>query len=212
MIGFHPRPALHVRFAGRERWIHDLVLDNDPLREVRVMTGAALIPPSESVVPADPQSGPWAEFAQRLNKVDAGDFSTAARLNMSVVGALTRVPLPRVSTAIGTQGQVPFSLPGWDLVLAVSDEQPFGDQLLLSLEATPNAGQTISHEEIATLGLLLQGILSFLAGSNVGVLPLVGLNAVDEVVAARWAAPRVDFDRAALRWCYEVTLLQRCRS
>jgi hypothetical protein len=55
------------------------------------------------------------------------------------------MPLPQVSTAVGRQGQVPFSLPGWDLVLAVADEQPFGDQLSFIVDAVPNAGQTNQH-------------------------------------------------------------------
>jgi hypothetical protein len=97
---------------------------------------------------------------------------------MHVVGRLTRMPLPQVSTAPGRQGQVPFSLPGWDLVVAVADEQPFGDHLSFIVDAVPNAGQTINIEAIETLGLLLQRILGFLAGSNVGVVPVVGLNAL----------------------------------
>src|SRR5215204_168980 len=102
------------------------------------------------------------------------------------------MPLPQVSTAVGRQGQVPFTLPGWDLVLAVADEQPFGDQLSFIVDAVPNAGQTINIEAIETLRLLLLRILSFLTGSYVGVLPVVGLDANDEVVAARWAVRRVN--------------------
>ena len=122
---------------------------------------------------------------------------------MHVVGRVTRIPLPQVSTAVGRQGQVPFSLPGWDLVLAVADDQPFGDQLSFIVDAVPNAGQTINIEAIETLGLLLQRILGFLTGSNVGVVPVVGLDANDEVVAARWAARQVNLDHTPLRWCYE---------
>ena len=81
------------------------------------------------------------------------------------------MPLPQVSTAVGRQGQVPFTLPGWDLVLAVADEQPFGDQLSFIVDAVPNAGQTINIEAIETLRLLLLRILSFLTGSYVGAPP-----------------------------------------
>ena len=35
------------------------------------------------------------------------------------------------------------------------------------------------------------------------MVPVVGLDANDEVVAARWAAPRVNLDHTPLRWCYE---------
>jgi hypothetical protein len=110
-------------------------------------------------------------------------------LNVHVVGRMTRMPLPSVSTAVRRQGQVSFSLPDRDLVLAVADEQPFGDQLSFTVDAKPNAGQTINIELIETLGLLLQRILGFLAGSTVGAVPIVGLDANDEVVAAHWAAP-----------------------
>jgi hypothetical protein len=169
-----------------------------------VPTGATLVPPSVSVVPTEPQSGPfWTNFVRRLNKVDAGDFPAAVRLSMQVVGRLTRMPLPQVTTAVGTQGQVPFSVPGWDLVLAVADEQPFDKQQSFIVEAVPNAGQTIDLEAVDTLSLLLLRILSFLTGSDVGVVPVVGLDANDEVVAARWAAPRVNLDHTPLRWCYE---------
>ena len=129
-------------------------------------------------MPTEAQLGPWAEVPLRLNKVAAGDFSAAVRLIFRVVGRVTSSPLPQVSTAVGRQGQVPFSLPGWDLVLAVADDQPFGDQLSFIVDAMPNAGQTISSEAIETLGLLLQRILGFLTGSNVGVVPVVGLGRV----------------------------------
>jgi hypothetical protein len=122
---------------------------------------------------------------------------------MHVVGPLTRIPLPPVTTAVGTQGQVPFSLPGWDLVLAVADEQPFGNGRSFIVDAKPNAGQTIDIEALETLGRRLQGILGFLTGSNVSVVPVVGLDANDAVVAARWAAREVNLDRTPLRWCYE---------
>jgi hypothetical protein len=67
----------------------------------------------------------------------------------------------------------------------------------------PTPGRQINIEAIETLGLLLQRILGFLTGSNVGVVPVVGLNANDEVVAAHWAAPRVNLDHTPWRWCYE---------
>jgi hypothetical protein len=35
------------------------------------------------------------------------------------------------------------------------------------------------------------------------VLPVVGLDANNAVVAARWAARQVNLDRTPLRWCYE---------
>ena len=104
VISFNPRPALHVRLAGPESWRRGLVLGDDPPRTVSVPTGSALVPPSASVVPTDPQSGPRAGFVSRLNKVDAGDFSAAVRLNVHVVGRMTRMPLPPVSTAVGRQG------------------------------------------------------------------------------------------------------------
>jgi hypothetical protein len=71
------------------------------------------------------------------------------------------------------------------------------------VDAKPNAGQTINIEAIETLGLLLQRILDFLTSSNVGVVPVVGLDANNEVVAAHWAAPRVNLDHTPWRWCYE---------
>src|SRR4051794_1667161 len=103
VISFGPRPALQVRFAGREEWLRNL---NHPLGDVSVPIGSSLVPPSTSVVPTEPQQGPWTEFATRVNKVDAGDFSAAVRLNMHVVGRLTQLSLPQVSTAVGRQGQV----------------------------------------------------------------------------------------------------------
>jgi hypothetical protein len=203
VISFSPRPALQARLAGPEEWLRNLALNGDPSREVTVPTGSSLAPPSASAVPTEPQLGLWSEIPLRLNKVDAGDFSAAVRLIFHVIGRVTRSPLPDVSTAVGRQGQVPFSLPGWDLVLAVADDQPFGDQLSFTVDATPNAGQTISTEAIETLSLLLQQILGFITGSNVSVVPVVGLDANDEVVAARWAARQVNLDHTPLRWCYE---------
>src|SRR5829696_1434722 len=103
VISFNPLPALQVRLAGPENWIHDLARD-DPPRDVSVPTGSALGPPSASVVPTQAQSQPWTAFASRLNSVDAGDFSAAGRLIMNVIGRLTRLPLPQVSTAVRSQG------------------------------------------------------------------------------------------------------------
>jgi hypothetical protein len=204
VISLGPRPALQVRLAGPEDWLHNLELNVDRSREVTVPTRSTLGAPSATAVPTQSQPGPWAKVPLRLNKVDAGDFAAAVRLVFHVVGRLTRSPhMPPVSTAVGRQGQVPFSLPGWDLVLAVADEQPFDGERLFIVEAVPSTGQTISLEEIATLGLLLQRILGFLAGSDVGVVPAVGLDANDEVVAAQWAIRRIDLDKTTLRWCPE---------
>ena len=203
VISFTPRPALEARLAGRENWLLDLFFSGNPPGEVSVPTGSSLAPPSVSVVPTEPQSGRWTKFPFRLNKVDAGDFSAAVRLVMHVVGRLTEMPLPQVTTAVGSQGQVPFSLPGWNLVLAVADEQPFDKQRSFIVEAVPKAGQTINIEAIEALGHLMQRILGFLTGSNVGVVPVMGLDANDEVVAAHWAAPWVNLDHTPWRWCYE---------
>jgi hypothetical protein len=137
VISFSPRAALRVRLAGAEEWLHNLVLNDDPPREVTVPTGSSLAPPSASAVPTQPQQGPWAEVPLRLNKVDAGDFSAAVRVIFHVVGRVTSIPLPQVSTVVGKQGQVPFSLPGWDLVLAVAEDQPFDDQLSFIVDAMP---------------------------------------------------------------------------
>jgi hypothetical protein len=203
VISFSPRPALQARLAGPEEWLHNLALNGDPPREVTVPTGSSLTPPSGSAVPTQPQPGPWMEVPLRLIKVDAGDFSAAVRLIFHVVGRVTSSPLPQVPTVVGRQGQVRFSLPGWDLVLAVADDQPFGDQLSFMVDAMPNTGQTISSEAVETLGLLLQRILGFVSGSNVGVVPALGLDASDDVVAARWATRQVNLDHTPLRWCYE---------
>jgi hypothetical protein len=52
--------------------------------------------------------GRGAEVPLRLNKLDAGDFSAAVRVIFHVVGRVTSIPLPQVSTAVGKQGQVPY--------------------------------------------------------------------------------------------------------
>ena len=100
------------------------------------------------------------EIPLRLNKVDAGDFSAAVRLIIHVVGRVTRSPPPGgLDWGLEDKGQMPFSLPGWDPVLVVVDDQPFGDPLSFIVDAMPNAGQTISNEAIEPLSLLLQRIL-----------------------------------------------------
>jgi hypothetical protein len=45
VISFSPRPALQVRLAGQENWMHDLALGGDPPRQVSVPTGSSLAPP-----------------------------------------------------------------------------------------------------------------------------------------------------------------------
>ena len=203
VISFSPRLALQARLAGPNEWLHNLALNGDPPREVTVPTGSSLAPPSASAVPTQPQQGPWAEVPLRLNKVDAGDFSAAVRLIFHVVGRVTSSPCRRCRLWSVGKGRCRSRCQAGIWFLPSPRISRSATNCHSSRTPCPAPGQTISGEAVETLGLPLQSILGFLSGSNVGVVPVVGLDASDEVVAARWAARQVNLDHTPLRWCYE---------
>jgi hypothetical protein len=91
-------------------------------------------------------------------------------------------------------------LPGWDLRLAEAGGSRVVDDFSFVVEAIPrdlplglDAAEQLSNQVFL--------LLSLVAGQEVGVGPVVGVDAAGRVVWADWGAPRYQPERSAWRWC-----------
>lgn len=168
-------------------------------RHATVPAGARLDPPAETTLPATRPKGNSTEIRESLDGLTAGDISTAERFLVHFTGPL-QPRLRRLEPVEGGhQGQIRFTLPGWDLTLAPLDETADGDFDGV-IEARP-AGVTKSHEEIDQLESRLFAVLGLVAGRELGIGPTCGLTEGGRVVWAKWGAPRLRPGSNAVRWC-----------
>jgi hypothetical protein len=126
----------------------------------------------------------------------------AERLLLHVSGPLSRWPLPSRETGSGepAQPQLRWTLSGWDLRLAEAGGPKAVDDFSFVVEAIPHhlpLGLDAAEQLCSQVVLLL----SLIAGQEIGVGPVVGVDAVGQVVWADWYAPRFRPEQSAWRWC-----------
>ena len=150
------------------------------------------------VEPTDAES--WAEDSIRINHLAVGDLDLAERLVVHVSGPLTNRPLPRPNG--GQQRQLSFTLPGWDLRMAAVDPPAGIEDFSFVIDAVPHA-RPFDTDAAGLLRQRLFMLLSFVAGQQIGVAPVVGLDGDGRVVWAEWGSPRFDgFEQRTWRWCH----------
>jgi hypothetical protein len=195
-----PRPEFAAQVASSDWLAH--VLGSPPLT-VGLPPGAVLDPPTNLVPSAQPEAaGSEAYVSTPINHMRAGDLRLAERLLLHVSGPLIRYPLPSPDTgsAEPPQPQLPWSLSGWELSLAEAGGPTAADDFSFVVEAIPH-GLPLDLDATERLCSQVFLLLSLIAGQEIGVAPVVGIDAAGRVVWADWGAPRFRAEQSAWRWC-----------
>jgi len=197
-----PRPEFEAQVASSDWLAH--VLGSPPLT-VGLPPGAVLDPPTNLVSSADSEaagSGSEAYVSTPISRLRAGELRLAERLLLHVSGPLSRYPLPSPDTgsAEPEQPQLPWSLSGWELCLAEAGGPTAVDDFSYVVEVIPH---DLPLDLDATERLCSQVflLLSLIAGHEIGVAPVVGIDAAGRVVWADWGAPRFRAEQSVWRWC-----------
>jgi hypothetical protein len=170
---------------------------------VALPPGAALDPPTDRVPTARPEGATsWADVSIPITRMTAGELRRAVQLLVHVSGPLSRWPLPARETAGGepAQPQLHWTLSGWDLRLAEAGGPRAVDDFSFVVEAIPH-DLPLGSDAIERLCSQVFLLLSLIAGQEIGVGPVVGVDAAGQVVWADWHAPRFRPEQSAWRWC-----------
>lgn len=186
-LDLHPRTKLVAHVPKGDPWS---CFGNDNNPGIDLPPDARLCPASEDALP------PLDKLDQvRLNRIESGSARTADRFLFHINGPL-RGHMASYETERGWQQQHEWTLPGWNLRLARVDQGELGFNHVL--EAVP--AHPVNADAVGQLRGRLFLLLSFIAGREIGVGPICGVNGTD-VVYAEWGAPRVRYEPPGLRWC-----------
>ena len=197
-----PRPEFSAHVAGSDPWLLLHAWDSHRMT-VALPAGAALDPPTDRVPTARPEGAvPWADVPILITRMTTGELRLAEWLVLHVTGPLSRWPLPSRETGSNEQAQpqLRWSLSGWDLRLAEAGGPKAVDGFTFVVEAIRRdlpLGLDATEWLVDQVFLLL----SLMAGQEVGVGPVVGVDAAGRVVWADWYAPRFRPEQSAWRWC-----------
>jgi hypothetical protein len=196
-----PRPELAAHVANSD-WLQIHTSGGSSLT-VELPPGAGLDPPSNLASSAYSGGvGSEAYVSTPINRATAGELRLAERLIFHVSGPLIRYPLPSPDTgsADPPQPQLPWILSGWKLCLAEAGGPTAVDDFSFVVEAIPH-GLPLDLDATERLCSEVFLLLSLIAGQEIGVAPVVGIDAAGRVVWADWGAPRFRADQSAWRWC-----------
>ncbi len=195
-----PKPEFFAHVAGSEPWLIMSGLNPEKFT-VALPPGASIEPPTDSALAAEPEeASSWADFTIPITRLAAGDVKLAERLILHVSGPLTKLPLPVCHTDGGQQRQLSLVLPGWDLRLAAAGDPEAVEEFSFVVDAVPQR-RPLDEDSARRLCRRVFVLLSLTAGQEIGVGPVVGLNAAGRVVWAEWFAPRFQPGRSPWRWC-----------
>jgi hypothetical protein len=197
-----PRPEFSAHVAGSDPWLLLHAWDSHRMT-VELPAGAALDPPTDRVPTARPDGAvPWADVPILITRMTTGELRLAERLVLHVTGPLSRWPLPSRDTGSNEQAQpqLRWSLSGWDLRLAEAGGPKAVDGFSFVVEAIPR-DLPLGLDAMEWLVDQVFLVLSLIAGQEIGVGPVVGVDAAGRVVWADWYAPRFRPEQSAWRWC-----------
>lgn len=166
---------------------------------VDIPEGASLAAPSGTILRGELPAGSSAEIRESIPHLRAGDLASTERFLIHYTGAIK--PRFRVLDRVidGSQGQIRFALPGWSLTLAtVNSTGP--EDFDGVIEARPT-DPDVSSDQLGDLQRRLFAVLGLIAGREVAVGPVCGLDAHDMVVWAEWGSPRLRPGKGAAAWC-----------
>jgi hypothetical protein len=197
-----PRPEFSAHVAGSDPWLLMHAWESQRMT-VALPAGAALDAPTGRVPTARPEdTAPWADVPIWINRMTTGELRLVERLLLHVSGPLSRWPLPSRETGDGEQAQpqLYWSLSGWDLRLAEAGGPKALDDFSFVIEATPH-NLPLDRDATERLCSHVFLLLSLIAGQEIGVAPVVGMDPAGQVVWADWGAPRIRTGQSAWRWC-----------
>jgi hypothetical protein len=195
-----PHPEFSAHVAGSDPWLLMHASDSQRMT-VALPADAVLDAPSGRMPTARPEAtAPWVDVPIPISRMTTGDPQLAQRLLLHVSGPLSRWPLPSREIGSEEQPQLCWSLSGWDLRLAEAGGPKAVDDFSFVIEATPH---DLPLDLDATERLCNQVflLLSLIAGQEIGVAPVVGMDLAGQVVWADWGTPRVRPGQSAWRWC-----------
>jgi hypothetical protein len=197
-----PSPRFSAQVRGSDPWLVTHALVSEHLT-ISLPPGAALDRPT-NLQPTALSEGaaPWAEASIPINRMTTGELRLAERVLLHVSGSLSRNPLPTHKTGSGepTQPQIAWTFSGWDLRLAEAGGPQAIDDFSYVIEAIPH-DLPLGVEATEQLGSQVFLLLSLIAGQEIGVGPVVGVDAAGRVVWADWGAPRFRPEQSAWQWC-----------
>jgi hypothetical protein len=118
---------------------------------------------------------------------------------LHIHGLFPDFALPEQQTSQGSQGQLPFILPGWGLRLARAAGPRSENDFSFVVEAIPDT-TPVSLDDIKLMIRRVFMLLSFIAGTEVGVGPRAGLDGTGQVAWAWWGPGRAGQRPPAWRW------------
>lgn len=194
-----PRPEFAAQIISSDWLAHVL---GSPPSTVELPPGAMLDPPS-NLGPAAPVEGAASEayVSTPINRVTAGELRLAERLLLHVSGPLGSFqPSREAGSGEPTSPELPWSLSGWQLCLAEAGGPTAVDDFSYVVEAIP-PDLPLDPDATERLCSQLLLLLSLVAGQEIGVAPVVGVDADGRVVWVDWGAPRIRPEQSAWRWC-----------
>jgi hypothetical protein len=197
-----PRPEFSAHVAGSDPWLVAHAWHSQHVT-VALPPGAALDPPTDRVPAARPEDAVrWTDVSIPISRMTIGDLRLAERLLLHVSGPLSRWPLPSREASGGehAQPQLPWTLPGWDLRLAEAGGPKAVEDFSFVVEAIPH-DRSPGLDAMERLCSQVFLVLSLIAGQEIGVAPVVGVDQAGRVVWADWGAPRFRPEQSAWRWC-----------
>lgn len=191
-----------VEGGGRlEAWVErdDPRLDGTYLspshaKLVGLPPGASLSPPTDA-----PPLHTSKDQVHVERPVEAGDLRYSRRLLVHVGGELQRW-LPVVEVEDGTkQTRLHFELLGWPAVLAAVGE--FDPAWFSHVVEIDLRGEVAEVADVNDFSGCLFSLLSFVAGQEVGITVIAGVDDDGEPVWVQWASARQAIGQPGVRWC-----------
>jgi hypothetical protein len=188
-----PETRLMARVFGSAR-LPAFFNEPDDL-ELEAPDGTSLAPPGAD----NPRSKSESHQEFRLRQVRLGKLQAAESFLFHVCGAL-EVWADPVPVDSGSQKQLKFDLPGWELVMVPGEPTPDSRDFAAVILATP-VSSAVSEEDLDRLHRWLFILLSFVADREVGIGPVCGLDKAGAVVWVEWGTPRMKPGEGGIKWC-----------
>jgi hypothetical protein len=194
-----------ARFAGPPSDALHFAAAHEAAATVSVPVGASLVPPLTTMLPKMGGGTDWIEARIPIrSELAAGELANARRFILHISGALKASSFPRTEIlGGGSQQQLRFRLPPWELVIAPID-RPAGDRDFTAVVdarlLTPATGVGVEMS-IDRLISRLFILLSFISSREVGVGPVCGLSEAGALIWAKWGSPRLRPGTPGVRWC-----------
>ena len=175
---------------------------SDSAATVALVEPLNLAPPSASTSPQQGTSGGWAEGDFPLDSQSHGDPASAIYFVVHIASPLQRLPFVKVASG-GVEG-AQFRIAGWSVRLTTTSDTQ--DREFTHVARCRHESGSPGVDDVERLRWRLHMLLGFVAGHEVNVGPVAGLDANGAVVFAMWGAGRNRTGKPGVYWCTEPLL------